>query len=75
MRTITVNALHCHQSTYNLRQITVLAGKIHDPLTREWLADKIVARHNADEFFNGVSDSQVKSVNHALKVLNDTRRV
>ena len=69
------NGLHCHQSTYNLGQITRLAKKIHDPLTREWLADKIVTIHNADKFFNGVSESQVNSVNHALKVLNDTRRV
>jgi len=70
-----INALHCPQTTYNLRQISILAKKIHDPITREWLADKIIDRHNAARFSHSVSDSQVKSVNYALGKLGDGRRV
>ena len=70
MRTITINALHCHQSTYNLRNITVLAKKVHDPLTRKYLADKIISRH----VLLGHPD-QAGAVNHALIKLGDERRV
>jgi hypothetical protein len=67
---IVSNSLHCAQSTYNLRQISRLAMKVHDSTTRKYLADKIIARHT----FCGVS-GQVKAVNHALRVLGDSRRV
>ena len=67
---ITGNALHCKQSTYNLRQITVLAKKVHDPFTRKYLGDEIIARH----ILTGHPD-QSKAVNHALIKLGDDRRV
>lgn len=65
------NSLHCPQSTYNLRNITKLAGKVHDSVSRKFLADKIIARHT----FSDSTPEQTKSVNHALKALNDRRRV
>lgn len=71
MRTVTINALHCHQSTYNMRQISLQAKKIHDPLTRQWLGDKIFAEHK----FGNPTPEITRACNHALKVLNDSRRV
>ena len=65
------NTLHCKQSTYNLRQIGLLAKKINDPFTRVYLADKIVSRYT----FSNPTPSQTKAVNHCLTVLKDNRRV
>ncbi len=67
-----INALHCKQSVYNLRQITEIAEENHDPLTRKWLADKVYARHIFADF---TTEAQAKAVNHALTKLGDNRRV
>lgn len=71
MARIISNGLHCKQSTYNLGQITRLAGKVHGEETRKWLADKIIAR----AIFSDTTPIQAESVNRALKALNDERRV
>lgn len=71
MRTITINALHCHQSTYQLRQITTLAKKVHDPFTRKYLSDKIIADHT----FGNPTPEVSRACNHALIKLGDERRV
>jgi len=72
MARIISNGLRCTQSTYNLREITRLAGKIHGEETRKWLADKIIARAI---FSDNPTRIQSESVNRALKALNDDRRV
>ena len=72
MARIISNGLHCKQSTYNLREITRLAGKVHGEETRKWLADKIIARAI---FSDNPTKIMAHQVNKALETLGDERRV